>query len=139
MDSLTFTPGQARLLSLSPIKPWAVLFEDEGPAGYFYVCDRSLGEGEAGIIDSMLIYNASALNDRSRERLASVQWSHDGLRAVFFLDGTPQALADFEARESFCRTDFPNFLDPQDGRWRSSSHAWNDEALKRFEAELYAN
>ncbi|HVG27312.1 MAG TPA: DUF2251 domain-containing protein [Acidobacteriaceae bacterium] len=139
MDSLTFTPGRAALTSSSPLAPWAVLFEDEGPAGYFYACDRSLGPGEAGILDSMLIYNGSALDDRGRDRLASVQWSPDGLQAVLYLDGTPQAMADFAARESFCRSNFPNFLEQRGDTWRKNTHAWNDEAIKRFEAALYSD
>ena len=137
MDSLTFRPGSARLHSLSPSGNWALLFEDEGPAGYCYVCDTRRGDAEEQILDSMLIYNSAALDDRERERLAAVQWSPDGQRAVLYLDGTAQALADFIARESFCRTGFPNFLDGPADLWRSSSHAWNQPALERFEAELY--
>lgn len=137
MESISFTPGHARLQSDSFVAPWRVLFEDEGPAGYFYVCNRSLGEGEESIIDSMLIYNVSALEDSTRERLLTVQWSRDGLQAVLYLDGSPQAMADFNTRESMCRTNFPNFLDGKGDRWRASSHAWNDEAIKRFEADIY--
>ena len=138
MDSLTFRPGQAHLASTSPSGHWRLLFEDEGPAGYCYVCDTRRGEGEAAIIDSMLIYNAAALQDRDRERIASIQWSRDGQRAALYLDGAPQAFADFATRESFCRTNFPNFLDDATPLWRASSHAWDDPAFSRFEAELYS-
>ena len=140
MDSLNFKPGHAHLASDSPAQPWRVLFEDEGPAGYFYACDRSLGTGEESILDSMLIYSGPALEDRTRERLASVQWSRSGLQAVLYLDGSPQAMADFAARESFCRSNFPNFLDNSGAGkgWRTDSHAWNEEAMRRFEADVYA-
>ena len=138
MDSVTFRPGQARLVSTSPSGHWQLLFEDEGPAGYCYVCDTRRGLGEDAIVDSMLIYNGSALQDSDRERVAGIQWSHDGQHAALYLDGTPQAFADFTTRESFCRTNFPNFLDAAAPLWRASSHAWNDAAFNAFESELFA-
>ena len=137
MESLTFRPGHAHLASASPSGHWQLVFEDEGPAGYCYVCDTRRGTGEDTILDSMLIYNAAALDDRERERVASIQWSRDGQRAVLYLDGTPQALANFAARESFCRTNFPNFLENASDHWRASSHAWDEAALQAFEAEIY--
>ncbi|MFC6646454.1 DUF2251 domain-containing protein [Granulicella cerasi] len=140
MQSFTFKPGLALFLSQSLNGRWAVVFEDEGPAGYCYACDRQLGEDEEGVVDAMLIYNGASLEDRERERIASVQWSPDGDRAVLYLDGTPQAYMDFVTRESSCRMDFPNFLEANDNRqWRRSTHAWNEELVKRFEAALYVN
>ena len=64
MDSLTFTPGRAFLSSDSPSPPWTAVFEDEGPAGYFYACDRSQLTQEHSILDAMLIYNGASLDDR---------------------------------------------------------------------------
>ncbi len=141
MVSLTFTPGFAYLEALSATGRWRVLFEDEGPAGYLYACDRSLGDTEDSIIDSMLIYNVGSLEEPTRERLASIQWSRSGLQAVLYLDGLAQAFIDFEARQSFCRSNFPNFLDASNAEstatWRASSHLWDESALSRFEADLY--
>ena len=137
MDSLTFRPGRAFLSSNSPAVPWTVVFEDEGPAGYFYACDRSRETQEESILDAMLIYTGSALDDRERERLASVQWSRDGQKAVLYLDGNAQAMADFSSHQSFCRSNFPNFLGEGGLSWRKDSHAWDDAVLQRFEAELY--
>jgi hypothetical protein len=138
MDSLTFRPGIARLVSLSPSGNWMLVFEDEGPTGYCYACDTRRGDGEDQILDSMLIYNSAAFEDRTQERIAGVQWSRDGQRAALYLDGIAQAFADFGARESFCRSNFPNFLDGPTDLWRNSSHAWNDDAFNRFEAEIYS-
>ncbi len=136
MDSLSFTPGKAYLGSLSPTPPWAVVFEDEGVAAYLYAWDHSQQDEEARVLDAMLIYNVSAAE--ARERLASIQWSSDGLRAVLYLDGTAQALVDFSARRSYSRMDFPNFVDGPSDRWLQSSHAWNQAALDEFERELYS-
>ena len=137
MQSLSFTPGRAFLSSDSPQVPWTVVFEDEGPAGYFYACDRSQTTHEESILDAMLIYNVSALNEPERERLAAVEWSRDGLQAVLYLDGTAQALFDFNERAGYCRTNFPNFLGEQGDTWRKSTHAWSDAIFERFEANLY--
>ena len=145
MESLTFTPGRAFLSSNSPAVPWTVVFEDEGVAGYFYACDRSQEVHEKSILDAMLIYNVGALarsdaelERPSAERIATVEWSHDGLQAVLYLDGTAQALYDFGQRVGYCRMDFPNFLADQGDTWRKSTHAWSDAALQQFESALYA-
>ena len=138
MQSLSFAPGRAFLSVNSSIVPWTVVLEDEGVAGYFYACDRSRETQEQSILDAMLIYNVGSLQDRETQRLASVEWSRDGQKAVLYLDGTAQALFDFEARTGFCRLNFPNFLEEAGETWRKSTHAWSDEALQRFEAALYA-
>lgn len=137
MDSLNFAPGQALLASNSPVVPWRIVFEDEGAAGYLYACDRSWPNQEQQIMDAMLIYNVRSLQDPERQRLAAVQWSRDGLQAVFYIDGTPQAFIDFAARHSFCRSNFPNFVEQSGDPWRKHSHAWDDAAIKRFESALY--
>ena len=137
MNSLTFQPGQAFLSSNSPQVPWTAVFEDEGPAGYFYACDRSHETQENAILDSMLIYNRAALESPERERIAAVQWSKDGLQAVLYLDGAAQALIDFQTHESCCRLNFPNFMGAQGDRWRKESHAWDPARIEKFEAALY--
>ncbi len=137
MESLSFRPGRAFLSSNSPAVPWTVVFEDEGIAAYFYACDRSQTTQEDSILDGMLIYNVGALQDVERERIAAVEWSKDGLRAVLYLDGSAQALFDFAARAGYCRMNFPNYLGEQGDTWNKTTHAWSDAALQRFEAELY--
>jgi hypothetical protein len=138
MESLSFHPGRAFLSVNSPQVPWTVVFEDEGVAGYFYACDRSQQTQEASILDAMLIYNVGSLKNPESERLAAVEWSRDGLQAVLYLDGTPQALFDFARRVGYCRMNFPNFIQAQGDTWQKASHAWSEDALQRFEAALYA-
>ena len=60
------------------------------------------------------------------------------MAAVLYLDGTAQALYDFERRCGYCRMDFPNFREEPGDRWKKTSHAWSEEALQRFESSLYA-
>jgi hypothetical protein len=144
MQSLTFTPGRAFLSSDSSAVPWTVVFEDEGVAGYFYACDRSQHKLEESILDAMLIYNVAALaasdaqlERPTAERIATIEWSRDGLQAVLYLDGFAQGLYDFNVRCGYCRMDFPNFLENQGDLWRRNNHAWSDTALGQFEAALY--
>jgi hypothetical protein len=144
MQSLSFTPGCAFLSSKSPTVPWTAVFEDEGIAGYFYACDRSQEKHEESILDAMLIYNVAALAKSDAElerpepgRIATVEWSRDGLQAALYLDGTAQALFDFESHCGYCRMDFPNFIAEQGGNWRKSTHAWSEAVLQRFESALY--
>jgi hypothetical protein len=137
MESISFRPGDAFLASDSSALPWSVVFEDEGIAGYFYACDRSGGTQVESILDAMLIYNVGSLKDAEKERLAAVEWSKDGLRAVLYLDGAAQALFDFGERCGYCRMNFPNFMQERGETWRKESHAWSEGALQRFEAELY--
>jgi len=143
MQSFTFTPGRAFLSSDSSAVPWTVVFEDEGVAGYFYACDRSQEKHAESILDAMLIYNVAALaaSDAklvrpTAERIATVEWSRDGL--ALYLDGFAQGLYDFGARRGYCRMDFPNFLGDESDTWNRSSHAWSDAALQQFEAALYS-
>ncbi|HZY61692.1 MAG TPA: DUF2251 domain-containing protein [Edaphobacter sp.] len=144
MQSLSFVPGHAFLSVDSHTVPWTVVFEDEGIAGYFYACDRSQTEHEHSILDAMLIYNVEALAKSDAQlqrpepqRIASVEWSRDGLQAVLYLDGTPQALYDFGARRGYCRMNFPNFMEEKGDIWFKASHAWSEEVMQRFEAALY--
>lgn len=144
MQSLSFTPGRAFLSVDSPTVPWTVVFEDEGIAGYFYACDRSQTKHEHSILDAMLIYNVAALaisdaelKRPEPERIATIEWSRDGFQAVLYLDGSPQALFDFQTHCGYCRMDFPNFMAEQGDTWRKSTHAWSDAAMQRFESALY--
>ena len=138
MESLKFSPGRAFLSSNSTAVPWTVVFEDEGVAGYYYACDRSQQTQEHSIMDAMLIYNRTSLSDPDKSRIASIQWSRDGMQCVFYLDGSAQAFIDFAAHISFCRSDFPNYLQEQGDTWRKSSHAWDDAVIQQFEAAIYA-
>ena len=148
MDALDFRVGAAKLVSYSPAReqPWRVVFEDEGAAGYCYACDgeRATVEDDfdVTVMDAMLVYNTEAMraqDDGDRQRLVTVEWSSDGQRAALRLDGVPQVLIDFELRESYCRSNFPNFMDDGHNGWRSSDHRWNEDAMLRFEkAALHA-
>ncbi len=146
MDSLKFNVGAARLVSYSPVRgqPWRVVFEDEGSAGYCYACDGRRAtvddDFDVTVMDAMLVYNVDAMQRETeghRERLLTVEWSADGQQAALRIDGVPQVLIDFEQRESRCRSNFPNFMDDGRNGWRSADHSWDEDAMRRFEAEAF--
>ncbi len=138
MKSLNFRPGRAFLSVNSPTPPWTVVFEDEGVAAYFYACDRSQETQDHAILDAMLIYNVSALTPSDEDRIAAIEWSKDGFQAVLYLDGTPQALFDFNLHQGYSRMNFPNFIPEQGDPWNKADHAWSEPVFQRFESALYA-
>ena len=147
MDSVNFHVGAARLVSYSPVRelPWRMVFEDEGSAGYCYACDGRLAtvddDFDVTVLDAMLVYNVEALAaqpDGERERLLTVEWSRDSLHAAVRIDGVPQVLVDFERRVSYCRSDFPNFMDDGRNLWRTATHAWDEAAMEQFENAAFA-
>ena len=144
MDALEFRVGAAKLVSYSPVRAlaWRVVFEDEGVAGYCYACDGDRAtvdeDFEITVLDAMLVYNVDSMrggDDGDRQRLATVEWSADGQRSVLRLDGVAQVLIDFDRRESFCRSNFPNFMDDGRNGWRSDDHRWDEDAVLRFETD----
>ncbi len=147
MDALEFQVGEARLVSYSPARelPWRVVFEDEGAAGYCYACDGRRAtvddDFDVTVLDAMLVYNTAAMlaeENGARPRLLTVEWSRDGEQAALRLDGVPQVLIDFQRRESYCRSNFPNFMDDGRNQWRSANHTWDEAAMERFEAAAFA-
>ena len=146
MDSLQFQVGRARLVSYSPARDlsWRVVFEDEGAAGYCYACDGARAtledDFDITVLDAMLVYNTDAMRreaDGERERLLTIEWSRDGQGAAVRIDGVPQVLIDFQQRTSSCRSNFPNFMDDGRNHWRSADHAWDEEAMRRFESNAF--
>ena len=147
MDASNIRLGNARVVSDSPVRelPWRVVFEDEGAAGYCYACDTRRAtltdDFDVTVMDAMLVYNVEAIRSgesTGETRLLTVEWSRDGQRAAMRLDGVPQVLIDFGHRQSYCRSNFPNFMDDGRNIWRSADHSWDDEAMQRFEAESLA-
>ena len=93
----------------------------------------------------MLIYNVEALAKSDAELAAvpspSASPPSSGPATASRPSSTstapPRRMYDFQQRCGYCRMDFPNFLEERGDTWRKSSHAWNEEALRRFESALY--
>ena len=118
--------GVARVIgSLSPVNSISVAFEDDGETGYLYALD--FGQ-ESPMLDAMHIYNVDNVLDRDTPSVVEFQWSGDGLKLAFLINGHVHAVFDFAAERGYCRTGFPPNVD-----WSKEGHDWNEAALSFFE------
>ena len=131
MPTQMIQPGKkAWFASDSPTSAFSAVFEDDGETGYLYAWDRDRPEA-ARILDAVMIYDVDRLPEQVREREVDLEivWSADGLKAGLRISGGLQAVLDFEAREAFCRLNFPPVLQPWGGGERG---AWRDELGDRL-------
>jgi hypothetical protein len=77
----------------------------------------------------MHIYNVANVVDRDKPSQVEVVWSDDGSKCALLINGYPHAAFDFSARHGYCRTNFPNLRNPEDGSWVQADHSWSDEAV----------
>jgi hypothetical protein len=111
----------------SPDNRHGAFFEDDGDSGYFYALDLSRPEDR--VVDAVHIYNVENVVDRYRPSLVNILWSEDGSKCALLINNYPHAVFDFSAKRGYCRTNFPNFEESADERWRKSDHSWSDEAI----------
>ena len=128
MSSGRLIPGIPVLFPCdSPDGRHSAFFEDEGETGYFYALD--LLRTPDMILDALHIYNVSNVVDRDRPSQVDIVWSEDGLKCALLINDYPHAVFDFSARRGYCRKNFPNFKNPEDGSWIHADHSWSDEAI----------
>jgi hypothetical protein len=133
----------AAIESVSPHAPFAVVFEDDGTAGFVYAIDRSgdadrapaeaavaaaLGKRSYTVVDALHIYNAESFS--SKPTIAEIRWSPDGLKAALFLGNDLHAVVDFAAKRGVCRTGSPPSGD-RTGQW-TAEHAWDERVARVF-------
>jgi len=109
----------------SPKTIYAVVFEDDGKAGYFY--GLNLESKKQPVLDALHIYNVKDVLDSDISLKLEILWSEDGLKSCLAINGFVHVVFDFESRKAYCRNNFP----PPDRRF-TNSHKWNDEALDLF-------
>ena len=124
-----FFPGKEVVIeSVSPISPWAVVFEDDGATGYLYAVDHvKLESGGDSILEAMHIYNAENVTDADKESEVSILWSADGLKICLLINDYPHAVFDFDAKRGYCRNNFPKPLN-----WTNHDFRWDDRVLEYF-------
>jgi len=115
----------------SPNSRYSAFFEDEGETGYFYAVDYSRSADV--IVDALHIYNVADVIDRDRPSRVRIVWSEDGMKCALLINDHPHAAFDFSAKRGYCRTNFPNFENPDDGSWVKSDHAWSDDVVSWLE------
>lgn len=124
-----FFPGKKVIVdSVSHVKRWAVVFEDDGDTGYFYALDlEEQSNGNNPLQEALHVYNVKDILDKERESIAAVIWSEDGQKACFLINDYPHAVVDFNAKRGYCRTNFP-----PPGKWKEHDFGWDDDVLKFF-------
>jgi hypothetical protein len=105
----------------------SAFFEDDGETGYFYALD--LLRTPDRILDAVQIYNVGNIVERDRPSQVDIVWSEDGSKCALLINNYPRAAFDFSAQRGYCRTNFPNFKNPEDGSWVTADHSWSDEAV----------
>lgn len=111
----------------SPDGRHSAFFEDDGETGYFYALDLSRTPDR--ILDAVHIYNVANVVDRDRPSKVDIVWSEDGSKCALLINAHIHAVFDFTARRGYCRTNFANFKDPEDGSWTTRDHAWSEDAV----------
>ena len=124
-----FRPGEEVFIaSDSSTGTYSTVFEDNGETGYFYAYDRQFNS----ILDAVHIYNVSSVIDRHLNSVAEIVWSEDGLKSALLINRYPHAIFDFAAKRGYCRTNFPNVRPATHGRWKQSTHQWDDAVMRFF-------
>ncbi|MGR6980599.1 DUF2251 domain-containing protein [Testudinibacter sp. P27/CKL/0425] len=83
----------------------SVIFEDDGDTGYFYALDTR--QTQMPIVDSLHIYNASAVSEKETPRKLQICWSEDGLFALLLINDYPHAAFDFVKLIAYNHNKFP--------------------------------
>ena len=102
----------------------AVVFEDDGETGTFYVRESADGP----VLDALHVYNVEDVVDRDRLSEYKVGWSASGRQAVLLINGSAHAVYDFDRAKGWCRSGFR----PGDATWSLEGHEWDDACLEHF-------
>ncbi len=125
-----FTVGvEAAFQAPAEEPPYMVVFEDDGETGYLYCLDLSRKGREGPIVDALHIYNVAQLSDRDMPCKLEVVWSGDHRVAALFINRSPHAVVNFEARQACCRTGYPP---PREGGWMVGDHEWDEGMLEKL-------
>ena len=128
MEEHTFQPGDKSFAAEDSSKgQYSAVFEDDGETGYFYAVD--LTRPDKMILDAVHIYNVGTVVDKDRPSTLAIVWSEDGLKCALLINDYAHAAFDFAERRGFCRTNFPNSPNREEGCWSQPDHRWSDDAV----------
>lgn len=110
--------------SVSPEKPYAAVFEDDGQTGYFYALEPT--DSENPIADALHIYNVDDVTDRDEPSEVMIAWSDDSETVILLINDCPHAVFDFAEKCGLCRNTFP--LPEPDSPWRRCE--WDESSVE---------
>lgn len=114
------------LESASSSEEYAVVFEDDGEAGYFYALE--MADEEQPIQAAVSIYDVAKVSDRDIASKLTIRWSRDQCKAGLWINDYPHAVFDFAAKRGYSRSNFP-----RPDKWKSHDFSWDDRALSFFD------
>lgn len=104
---------------------FSVIFEDDGETGYFYAIDM---QQDPVIVDSVHIYNVSAVEERHIARKLQICWNKSGDFAILLINDYPHAAFDFVKLIGYNHSKFP----PSNLTSLWSREEIGDEQLKQW-------
>lgn len=84
-------------------KSFGAIFEDDGKAGYFYLCVLNPQE----ILTHLEIYQTADLPYPMREEYVQIYWAEHGQRAALCIRGWPLAVFDIPTRKGWLLEELP--------------------------------
>jgi hypothetical protein len=124
----------AAIESESPRGDAALVLEDDGETGYLYAIDREqnarsiAGNRTYRIVNAVHLYNVT--ESLRKPQMVELIWTKDGRSGAAKIGGEIQAVIDFGARRSWCRSGFGNRPNESEG-W-SDSFTWEEAVIHRF-------
>ena len=100
-----FTVGQDAFIDSTAENSNAVVFEDDGETGYFYVIDR---DDDLNILDALHIYNVADVIDKDKPSRIKILWTADSMKAFLSINNYYHAAFDFKEKAGYCRNGFPH-------------------------------
>lgn len=84
-------------------RTFGAIFEDDGQAGYFYLCSLNPKE----ILNHVEIYQAADLPFPIREEHIQIYWAEHGQRAALCIRSWPLAVLDIPTRKGWLLPELP--------------------------------
>ena len=99
---------------VAPQGSFAAVFEDDGQTGYCYALDRSFDK--TPIRDALHVYNVRHVIDRRNPSVIKIGWAIDSNEVILLINDYPHAVFDFQTKQGFCRSGFPQRSQTASGR-----------------------
>ncbi|HWK02269.1 MAG TPA: DUF2251 domain-containing protein [Puia sp.] len=150
MQEQAFVPGKDNFIeSYAPENNYGVVFEDDGETGYFYAVEKDKEGAGLRVLDALHIYEAAEfLADKAAAAIGQtpvsppekkagaadgispskllVIWSRDWMKCALVIDGSCQAIYDFEAQGGYNINEFP----PPNDIWTKGDRKLTDEMVR---------
>lgn len=114
--------------SVSSENNFAVVFEDDLEAGYFYALEIDPATKQQKILDALHIYNVENVADEDKAGIINIIWSKDWLACALVINNYCHAVFDFKNQGGYNRNEFP----PPNDIWTKGTRTLTDEMIAAF-------